>query len=212
MDQLTPATDLYSTDVGAWTTYNDGTEKPLLKVELPYEITRRAAAFHEAGHAVVAAAYGAHITVTGVIDVPAEGVEWSPTGRTGVDGPPIPFWRFAAQCAAGERAQARYLKSAGLWSADSEAACAHHDDFEYTAASFQSAGHVLTRDEDLPDDAPSGMSWTTACRMADLLLSMLWPQVEAVAAGIDAHGLLTGDQAAALAGATNPPPYTGGFD
>ncbi|MFD7137658.1 hypothetical protein [Streptomyces sp. NPDC059894] len=59
---------------------------------------------------------------------------------------------------------------------------------------------------------PSGMSWTTACRMADLLLSMLWPQVEAVAASIDAHGLLTGDQAAALAGATNPPPYTGGTD
>jgi hypothetical protein len=212
VDQLTPATDLYSTDVGAWTTYNDGTEKPLLKVELPYEIVRRAAAFHEAGHAVVAAAYGAHITVTGVIDVPAEGVEWSLTGRTGFDGPPIPFWRFAAQCAAGERAQARYLKSAGLWSADSEAASAHHDDFEHTAASFQNGGHVLTRDGDMPDDAPSGMSWTTACRMADLMLSMLWPQVEAVAAGIDAHGLLTGDQAAALAGATNPPLYSGSTD
>ncbi|MDG9709666.1 hypothetical protein [Streptomyces sp. DH10] len=53
------------------------------------------------------------------------------------------------------------------------------------------------------------MSWTTACRIADLMLSMLWPQVEAVATGIDAHGLLTGDQAAELAGATNPPPYAG---
>jgi len=48
--------------------------------------------------------------------------------------------------------------------------------------------------------------------MADLMLSMLWPQVEAVAADINAHGLLTGDQAAELAGATSPPPYTGGTD
>ncbi|WP_128380384.1 hypothetical protein [Streptomyces cavernae] len=211
-DQVNGTASLDAAATEAWRTYNDGTTKPLLKVALPYELARRSAAFHEAGHAVVAAAYGAHIKVTGVIDVPAEGVEWSLTGRTEFDGPPIPFWRFAAQCAAGERAQARYLKSARLWSAESEAACAHHDDFEYTAAWFENAGHVLTRDEDLPDDAPSGMSWTTACRMADLMLSMLWPQVEAVAAGIDARGLLTGDQAAELAGATNPPPYTGDTD
>ncbi|MDG9709668.1 hypothetical protein [Streptomyces sp. DH10] len=112
--------------VEVWRTYNDGTTKPLLKVELPYELARRSAAFHEAGHAVVAAAYGAHIKVTGVVDVPTGGVQWSLTGRTEFDGPPIPFWRFAAQCAAGERAQARYLKSAGLWSADSQAVCTHH--------------------------------------------------------------------------------------
>ena len=130
MDPLTTATDLDATAVDAWTTYNDGTEKPLLTVALPYEIARRSAVFHEAGHAVVAAAYGVHITVTGIIDVPAEGVQWSLTGCTEFDGPSIPFWRFAAQCSAGERAQARYLKSAGLWSADSQAACAHHDDYE----------------------------------------------------------------------------------
>ncbi|MEU0195012.1 hypothetical protein ABZ250_35165 [Streptomyces afghaniensis] len=200
-DQANGTAALDSAVVEAWRTYNDGTTKPLLKVELPYELARRSAAFHEAGHAVVAA-YGAHIKVTGVVDVPTGGVQWSLTGRTEFDGLPIPFWRFA-----GERAQARYLKSAGLRSADSQAVCNHHDDFEFTTAWFEKAGHVLTRDEDLPDDAPSGMSWTTACRIADLMLSMLWPQVEAVAAGIDAHGLLTGDQAAELADTTNPPPH-----
>jgi hypothetical protein len=207
VDQPKDATALGSAAVDAWNTYNDGTKKPMLTVALPYEIARWSAAYHEAGHAVVTAAYGAHIKVTGVIDLPAAEGQWSLTGRTEFDGPPIPFWRFAAQCAAGERAQARYLKTAGLSSPDSQALCSNHDDFEFTTTWFQNAGLVLTRDEDLPNDDRSGMSWTTACRLADLMLSMLWPQVEAVAAGINAHGLLTGDQAAELAGATNPPPY-----
>lgn len=202
-DSTVPATSM----VDAWGTFNDGTKKPVLAVALPYEVQRRSAAYHEAGHAVVTAAYGAHIKVTGVLDLPAADGGWSLTGRTEFDGPPIPFWRYAAQCAAGERAQARYFNAAGLWSSDTRALCANHDDFASTSTWFQNAGLVLTRDEDLPDEGTSGMSWTTACRIADLMLSMLWPQVEAVAAGIDARGLLTGDQAAELAGATNPPPY-----
>lgn len=207
MDQQPKAAAaLDSATIDAWNTYNDGTQKPLMTVALPYETARRSAAYHEAGHAVVTAAYGAHIKVTGLIDLPATQGGWAITGRTEFDGPPIPFWRYAAQCAAGERAQARYLKTAGLWSPEARALCTNHDDFESTRAWFQQAGLVLTRDEDLPGDA-AGMSWTTACRIADLMLSLLWPQVEAVAAGIDARGLLTGDQAAELVGATNPPPY-----
>ncbi|MGW4784950.1 hypothetical protein [Streptomyces sp. NPDC004230] len=189
----------------AWNRYNDGAEKPLLTVSLPYEIARRAAAYHEAGHAVTAA-YGAHIKVTGVTDAPNPNGDWILTGRTEFDGPPIPFWRFATQCAAGERSQTRYFKTAGLWSPETQAICANHDDFEFTRERLRQRGLTLTRDEDLPDDA-YGMSWKTACRMADLLLSMLWHHVEAVAAGIDAHGILTGDQAAELAEATNPPRF-----
>ncbi|MFC4472017.1 hypothetical protein ACFPH6_47355 [Streptomyces xiangluensis] len=117
-----------------WSTYNDGTKKPLLTVALPYEAARRSACYHEAGHAVVTAAYGAHIKVTGVINLPTAEGQRSLTGRTEFDGPPIPFWRFAAQCAAGERAQVRYLKSAGLWSPDSQVLCANHDDFELCGA------------------------------------------------------------------------------
>ncbi|MEU9396838.1 hypothetical protein AB0D86_43455 [Streptomyces sp. NPDC048324] len=207
MDQQpVTAAPLGAAAVESWDFYNDGTRKPLLTVQMPYEVARRAAAFHEAGHAVVTAAYGAHIKVTGVIDLPAAGGRWELTGRTEFDGPPIFFWRYAAQCAAGERAQVRYLKAAGLWSPGLQAACAHHDDYESTAVWFREAGLVLTRDEDLPDGA-YGMSWASAARIADLMLSMLWPYVEAVAAGIDARGLLTGDQAAALVGAVNPPPY-----
>ncbi|MFG2029970.1 hypothetical protein [Streptomyces sp. NPDC048825] len=151
---------------------------------------------------------GEHTKIIGVVDLPRRRRTVALTGRTEFDGLPIPFWRFAAQCAAGERAQVRYLKSAGLWSPDSQALCANHDDLEFTTTWFQNAGLVLTRDEDLPDGDSPGMSWAMACRIADLMLSMLWPQVEAVAASIDARGLLTGDQAAELAGATNPPPHT----
>ncbi|GHE51124.1 hypothetical protein [Streptomyces capitiformicae] len=82
VDQANDTASLDTAEIESWRTYNDGTTKPLLKVALPYEVARRSAAFHEAGHAVVAAAYGGHITVTGVIDVPAEGVQWSLTGRT----------------------------------------------------------------------------------------------------------------------------------
>ncbi|MFH8736869.1 hypothetical protein [Streptomyces sp. NPDC017964] len=52
------------------------------------------------------------------------------------------------------------------------------------------------------------MTWTTACRIADLLLSRYWPQLEAVAAGTYRHGVISEDHAAELAGVTNAAPWT----
>ncbi|WP_406490566.1 hypothetical protein OHB06_00830 [Streptomyces sp. NBC_01604] len=65
-DQVNGTASLDAVVTEAWSTYNDGTTKPMLTVALPYELARRSAAFHEAGHAVVAAAYGAHISPSGL--------------------------------------------------------------------------------------------------------------------------------------------------
>lgn len=205
-----PAHGLDEATVAAWNTYNDGSEKPELTVSHPYEVIRWGMAFHEAGHAVVSAAYGARIEVTGVIDLPLKPGQtgWLLTGRTEFAGPPLTPWRFAAQCAAGERAQARHFESVGLDPHSARDLCSHHDDFEYTASRFRENGWTLTGEKE-EDDGSQGMSWKTACRIADLVLSALWREVEAVAAGIYEHGLLTGDRAAELAGATNPTPWNG---
>ncbi|MFH8736868.1 hypothetical protein [Streptomyces sp. NPDC017964] len=97
-------------------------------------------AYHEAGEAVVVAAYGAHVKCTGVTNLPAAPDKWELTGRTELDGPPIPLWRLAAQNAAGERAQSRYMKSIGQWGEEARRMCENHDDFEFTAATFDKHG------------------------------------------------------------------------
>ncbi|MFI1968237.1 hypothetical protein BLA24_20410 [Streptomyces cinnamoneus] len=159
---------------------------------------RRSLAVHEAGHAVLNMAFGIPIAEIGVRDdlgkVPSDGfAAWVRTcGNWSV-----PYVRYLAMCAAGERAQERWMRELGLWTPERAwvvERCASSDR-ELVADSLRTARGMELHFGD-GNGTAGGMHYATIQTAADSALAHLWDQVLHLAAAVDEHGRLTGRQAA----------------
>ncbi|MFD3927430.1 hypothetical protein [Streptomyces sp. NPDC058614] len=186
---------------------SDHTGKPRAAVHMPlsYEQARLGMAFHEAGHAVVALAYGMHVVTSEVINWTTEGGGWAVTGTTAVQARDADAWQYAAQCAAGTLAQVQYLMVHGLWTPERAAACAAVHDRELAVDALASQGFRLGRDH-VPN---GGKSWGMVRGMARRKVAHRWHEIRTVAYAMNERDVLTGDEIAALTGLANPP-FAGG--
>ncbi|MFE2423960.1 hypothetical protein [Streptomyces hokutonensis] len=169
-------------------------------VPLSYEQARLGMAFHEAGHAVLALAYGMRVNTSEVIVWEREEGGWGLTGSTNFASHGTPPWHFAAQCAAGEIAHVQYLLIRGLWTPDTAAACAAEHDREYAIDILAQFGYRLGRDH----TPHGGKSWSTVQGVARRKVGHLWREIRTVAHAMDEHTMLTGDNIAFLTGLANP--------
>ncbi|WP_327335103.1 hypothetical protein OG582_40730 (plasmid) [Streptomyces anulatus] len=183
-----------------WTVDHTGTPFVPVTADISVADVRRGIAFHEAGHAVLCMAYGMHVITTGIVSWRAENDRWSTVGNTSWESANVLCFDIAAQCAAGEVAHLRYLRQSGLASAEmTEAALADHDR-EQAVAILAEAGVSLTE-----DGGPTKyeISWRKVYATAEQRVADLWPQITAVASVL-VERELTGDEAAEIAGMTNP--------
>jgi hypothetical protein len=173
-------------------------------VEMPlsYEGMRLGLAFHEAGHAVLAMAYGMRVLTSEVMAWTESNGRSRATGVTSteVQLDSVHPWRFAAQCAAGSLAQVQYLLAYGLWTPQTAVGCAAVHDREQAVDVLAQWGYRLGRDE-VP---AGGKSWAMVQGMARRKIGCLWPQIRIVAHAINDHTVLSGDDIAALTGIPNP--------
>ncbi|MFI9028839.1 hypothetical protein [Streptomyces sp. NPDC053560] len=184
-----------------WFVDHEGKPRPWLRDRSTPEEARWALAFHEAGHAVTALAYGMHLVSTGLITVTTQDGDWATTGRTRVVTNAVSAQHFAIHMAAGERADLHHRSRTGPVTSETvELALSEHDR-EDAIAFLTARGFLLGRDH----TPPGGMSWKSVQYAADFAVTGLWDPIEAVADGIHARNSLTGDEAAALAGMPNPP-------
>ncbi|MER5735090.1 hypothetical protein ABT117_05355 [Streptomyces sp. NPDC002262] len=179
-----------------------GNPLPKIKAVLGYEETRLGKSFHEAGHAVLAMAYGFHV-VSSEIDVqePEPG-RWDLGGVTMLalkNGDPL--WGFAAQAAAGGLAEVRYLMTYGLWTPERAAVCAAVHDRQHAIDVLTVQGARLACDH-VP---PGGKSWAQVRGMAMRKVGHLWREIRTVAHAINENTKLTGEQIAAMTGLTHAP-------
>ncbi|KUN07440.1 hypothetical protein AQI95_10430 [Streptomyces yokosukanensis] len=185
---------------------HQGRERTPSATNLTYEQARLGTAFHEAGHAVLALAYGMRVLTSQVIAwIPEPGVS-RVTGRTDVQAQAsFHLWRFAAQAAAGQVAQVRYLMAYGLWTPERAAACAADHDRDQAVDVLTEYGHCLGIDH-VPH---GGKSWGMVRGMASRKVGYLWPEIRTVAHAMNEHTVLTGDEISALTGLPNAP-FEGG--
>ncbi|NGO76766.1 hypothetical protein G6045_13980 [Streptomyces sp. YC504] len=180
-----------------------GKPRPMLDMPLNIEQGRLGVAFHEAGHAVLALAYGMHVTVSELIAWSDE-ERWHVTGRTAREADNVSPWQFAAMSAAGELAQVNYLMVYGLWTPERAAACAADHDREQAIDTLASFGYALGLDH----TPQGGKSWGMVRGMARRKVGHLWREIRTVAHAMNEATVLTGDEIAALTGLVNTP--TGG--
>ncbi|MFF0733322.1 hypothetical protein ACFYVK_17065 [Streptomyces chartreusis] len=178
-----------------------GKPRPWLEMPLTYEQARLGMAFHEAGHAVLAMAYGMHVVTSEVTAWEPEPGLWAVTGRTEHRAYFTPPWRYAAQCAAGEMAQITYLMVYGRWTPERAAACAADHDREQAIDTLADFGYRLGRDH-VPAD---GKSWGMVRGMARRKVTHLWREIRTVAHAMDENTQLTGAEIAAMTGLVNAP-------
>ncbi|MFI1184748.1 hypothetical protein [Streptomyces californicus] len=182
-----------------------GNERASFETELTYEQSRLGLAFHEAGHAVVAMAYGMHVITSEVIAWFPDADRWGVTGNTALEAHAARPWQFAAQGAAGTVAQVQYLMTYGLWTPDRALSCAAEHDREQVVDVLTGYGHRLGRDH-VPT---GGKSWGMVRGMARRRINHLWREIHAVAHAMNENTKLTGDDIATITGLTNRP-LTGG--
>ncbi|MDI3406048.1 hypothetical protein [Streptomyces cavernicola] len=166
---------------------------------LTYEQSRLGMAFHEAGHAVLALAYGLHVESSEVIAW-TDDSSWRVTGKTFSDAPTIHVWRFAAMCAAGQVTQVNYLMAYGLWTPERALACTAEHDREMAIDVLAPEGFRIGR-EHVP---AGGKSWSMVRGMARRKVEHLWREIRTVAHAMDENTILTGDQIAEMTGLVNP--------
>ncbi|SDK79612.1 hypothetical protein [Streptomyces indicus] len=182
-----------------------GKPRPMFAMPLDYEQARLGLAFHEAGHAVLALAYGMHVFTSEVIAWEPQPGGWAVTGNTARDPNGAVPWHFAAMCAAGELAHVNYLMVYGLWTPGRAAACAADHDREQAIDVLADHGVALGRDR-----APEGgKSWGMVRGMARRKVGFLWREIRTVAHAMNEATVLTGDEIAAMTGLANRP-VTGG--
>lgn len=179
-----------------------GVPRPPVEVPLSYEQMRLGMAFHEAGHAVLAMAYGMRVLTSELMAWTLDDGRARVTGVTNVQAAAgdVHPWRFAAKCAAGEIAEVQYLLTHRLWTPATGAGCAAEHDREQAIDCLAEWGYRLGRDR-VP---VGGKSWAMAQGMARRKISRLWPQIRIVAHAINDHTVVTGDGIAALTGMHNP--------
>ncbi|RPK78872.1 hypothetical protein EES45_16550 [Streptomyces sp. ADI97-07] len=177
-----------------------GNPRPFLDMPLAYEQARLGLAFHEAGHAVLAMAYGMHVLTSEVIAWSPEADAWSVTGKTAFNTHDLNPWHFATQQAAGEIAHVQYLLTYGLWTPERALACTADHDREQAIDVLADFGYSLGRDH-TPED---GKSWGMVRGMARRKIGYLWREIRTVALAMDERTVLTGDDIATLTGLANP--------
>jgi len=180
----------------------DHAGRPRTAVDMPlsYEQTRLGIAFHEAGHAVLALAYGMRVITSEVIAWEPEPGRFTVTGRTRNEAAGTPPWRYAAQLAAGEIAHVTYLMTYGLWTPERAAACQADHDRDNAITTLARFGYALGH----PQVSEDGKSWGMVRGMARRKVTHLWNEIRTVALAMDEHTVLTGDDVAALTGMVNP--------
>ncbi|MFE7443735.1 hypothetical protein ACFU7X_25170 [Streptomyces chartreusis] len=180
---------------------HSGVPRPWLEMPLTYEQARLGMAFHEAGHAVLAMAYGMHVVTSRVTAWEPEPGMWAVTGSTDHRTYFTPPWRYAAQAAAGELAHVTYLMVYGLWTPERAAACAADHDREQAIDTLAHYGFSLGRDH-IP---AGGKSWGMVRGMARRKVTHLWREIRTVAHAMDENTVLTGAEIAAMTGLVNAP-------
>lgn len=177
-----------------------GNPRAFIDMPLTYEEARLGMAFHEAGHAVLAMAYGMTVHTSEVIAWMQEGGMWAVTGNTAWQANNTPPWRFAAMAAAGQVAHVNYLMAYGLWTPERAAACAAEHDREQAIDTLIEHGFAISADH-VPE---GGKSWSMVRGMARRKIGHLWREIRAVAHAMDENTVLTGDEIAELTGLVNP--------
>ncbi|MFZ3498755.1 hypothetical protein ACODT5_37005 [Streptomyces sp. 5.8] len=178
-----------------------GNPRATVEMELDYEQARLGSAFHEAGHAVVAMAYGVHVVSSEVIAWSSGPGQYTVTGLTSYEFRPSMPWQFAAQCAAGTLAQVQYLMVHGLWTPERAAACAAEHDRAQAIDVLAENGLLLCCDR-VP---AGGKSWGQVRGMARRRVGRLWREIRVVAHAMNENTRLTGEEIAALTGLANAP-------
>ncbi|MEV8318879.1 hypothetical protein AB0Q95_32460 [Streptomyces sp. NPDC059900] len=180
-------------------TDHTGRPKPFHAMTLAYEQARLGMAFHEAGHAVLAMAYGMTVHASEVIAWEPEEGGWAVTGNTASHANDTPPWRFAAMFAAGQVAHVDYLMTYRLWTPERALACAAVHDREQAIDTLTALGLRISA-----DSAPKGgKSWSMVRGMARRKVKHLWREIRTVAHAMDENTRLTGDEIAAMTGLTH---------
>ncbi|MEU6659583.1 hypothetical protein [Streptomyces sp. NPDC046821] len=177
-----------------------GRRKPRINMPLAYEQGRLGLAFHEAGHAVLAMAYGLRVDTSEIIAWTESDGSWAVSGNTAWHARDFHAWRLAAMCAAGELAQVNYLMAYGLWTPGRAAACAAEHDREQAIDILAPHGFRIGR-EYVP---AGGKSWGMVRGMARRKIGHLWREIRTVAHAMDEVGVLTGDEIAEMTRLVNP--------
>lgn len=183
-----------------WTTDHTGTPFVPVRVDLTVDDVRQGLAFHEAGHAVLCMAYGMRVITTGITTWQNESGRQSTVGMTSWTAESVPCHDIAAQAAAGEIAHRRHLAETGALTADTERSADAAHDREHAVAILADAGVSLTEHG---GPTPNEISWQEVYAAAEKRVVHLWPQITAVATALVGREL-TGDEAAEIAGMTNP--------
>ncbi|MDT0422198.1 hypothetical protein [Streptomyces evansiae] len=176
-----------------------GRPRPLIEVPLAYEEARLGLAFHEAGHAVLALAYGMRVHTSEVIAWAPEPGRWGVTGSTRSESSVMSPWQFAAMCAAGQIAQVGYLLAYGLWTPERALACAAEHDRAMAVDALAGFGIPLGVNS-VPE---GGKSWGMVRGMARRKVGHLWGEIRTVALAMNERTKLTGDEIADLTGLPN---------
>ncbi|MEU2873779.1 hypothetical protein ABZ769_32020 [Streptomyces olivoreticuli] len=169
---------------------------------------RRFIAVHEAGHAVLDMAFGIPVAEIHLCDdlgkTPGtrsdelpDAAAWVKTGGQWS----VSYMRYAAMCAAGERAQDRWLRENGLWTQERAWVCERgaSSDREQIEGSLRTH---CRKELHFNPTAAFGVQYRTVQAVADSALSHLWDRLLRLAAAVDEHGHLTGRQAARYADMT----------
>ncbi|MGW0647312.1 hypothetical protein ACWD4T_00655 [Streptomyces umbrinus] len=160
-------------------------------------------AVHEAAHAVLYM-FAGHRTGGIVLHPPGER---SHLGRAEVNYPQAsgPWLGFALTFAAGERAEDRWLRESGIWSADRAwvAECHAWRDRQQVAEVVQACHNRELTFHGAPDDW-GDYAWITD--RTDDALDAVWDRVLALALHLAEHRKASGEEAARIAGfpATRP--------
>ncbi|MFD7235070.1 hypothetical protein ACFWAT_07140 [Streptomyces syringium] len=163
-------------------------------LDFPDATLRRSIAVHEAGHAVLCMAFGIPVAEIRIRDdlgrTPGEGgAAWVKTGLNWR----VSYMRYVAMCAAGERAQDRWMREMGLWTPQRAWAAERGagDDRDQVGEALRTCGMDLHFGANRP-----GVQYSTIQAVADSALSHLWDRLLRLAEAIDNHGHLTGREAA----------------
>lgn len=178
-----------------------GRERAHYRTDLTYEQDRLGMAFHEAGHAVLAMAYGMNVHKTEVIAWLSDPHTSHVTGTTTTEvRSDCNWWQFAAYSAAGTIAQVSYLMAYGLWTPERAAGCEAQHDRDLAVDALAENGYRLG----IGWVPTGGRSWAMVQGVARRKVTHLWPHIETVAHALFERSLLTGDDITALTGLVNP--------
>ncbi|MFI1183342.1 hypothetical protein ACH4UT_27860 [Streptomyces sp. NPDC020799] len=164
---------------------------------------RRSIAVHEAGHAVLNFAFGIPVEEIRLFEDLGKGAGERPAAWVRTAGQwSVPYVRYVAMCAAGERALDRWMRETGLWSPE-RAWVAERSATDDRKCVVETLRTHMNRAVTFGGRIPGALDYATVQAAADAALARLWGRVLRLAAAVDEHGVLTGRQAAGHARMTH---------